>query len=200
MQKALQLTWNHVRPSEAIADHVRDHVARLERHFARITGCAVTFEARSRHHRQSGSQYRVRIVLTVPGARLVVGRDPDEGDAHADLYAAVNVAFDEARRQLQDHAERADRRVKAHAAPPIARVDRLFPQDGYGFLRTPDGREVYFHERSVLNGGFRRLQVGAVVRFAEELGEEGPQASTVTAVRRPRRRAPADTAPDEAEP
>ena len=36
-----------------------------------------------------------------------------------------------------------------------------------------------FHRNSVLDGGFSRLTVGARVAFAEEMGENGPQASTV---------------------
>jgi len=63
-------------------------------------------------------------------------------------------------------------------------VARLFPEDGYGFLRTSEGREIYFNERSVLKGAFPRLRVGSLVRFAEEAGDEGPQASTVTPLRR----------------
>jgi cold shock CspA family protein len=66
-------------------------------------------------------------------------------------------------------------------------VVRLFPQEGYGFLQAPDGREIYFHEKSVLKGAFGRLKVGDEVRYAEELGEEGPQASTVAVARRERR-------------
>jgi cold shock CspA family protein len=58
---------------------------------------------------------------------------------------------------------------------------RLFPEDGFGFLEAPDGREVYFHRNSVLEG-FETLEVGSEVRFAEEQGIEGPQASTVSLV------------------
>jgi cold shock CspA family protein len=142
----------------------------------------VTLEAPSHHHRQAGPKYRVRVELSVPGARLVVGRDPTRTREHGDLLAAVNAAFREARRQLQDHVRRIDQRVKAHAEPARAVVARIFPQRGYGFLRTPEGREIYFHEHSVLGRGFGALEVGSAVRFAEEMGESGPQASTVVAL------------------
>ena len=46
-------------------------------------------------------------------------------------------------------------------------------------LALPNGREVYFHSNSVLDGAFSRLAVGTHVIFAEEMGEKGPQASTV---------------------
>ncbi len=182
MQRPLQLRWHNVDPSDVVTEHVREEVARLEHVWDRITGCTVTLEAPSSHHRHSGSQYRVRIELAVPGSILVVGRDPPKTWKHADLYLAVKAAFREARRQLEGHLRRLDARVKAHAPPALAAVAWIFPEDGYGFLRTAEGREIYFHERSVLRGGFRRLRVGSVVRFVEEAGDEGPQASTVAPV------------------
>ncbi|HEY7726135.1 MAG TPA: HPF/RaiA family ribosome-associated protein [Anaeromyxobacteraceae bacterium] len=187
--KPIQLRWHHVHPSPAVEERVRDKAAQLERFFGRITGCSVALEAPSHHHRQSGPKYRVRVEISVPGATLVVGRDPTKTRAHGDLLAAVNAAFREARRQLQDHARRAGGRTKLHAPPSRAVVAQLFPGDGFGFLRTPDGREVYFHEHSVLRGAFSRLRVGNAVRFAEATGDEGPQASTVAPLRaRSRRR------------
>jgi ribosomal subunit interface protein len=183
MEKGLQVAWHHIRPSEAVAQRVREKVHQLHRYHANITGCAVALEKPSGHHRHSGPQYRVRIELTVPGGHVVVGRDPARTEAHTDLYAALNAAFHEARRQLQDQARRAHHMVKKHAEPNRASVARLFRGAGYGFLVTPDGREIYFHEKSVVRGGFRRIRVGSAVRFVEELGVDGPQATTVTPVR-----------------
>ena len=72
--------------------------------------------------------------------------------------------------------------VKHHEEPTHARISALFPDKGYGFLTTQDGREIYFHEHSVLNRKFKQLEIGMEVRFAEEMGEKGPQASSVTVV------------------
>jgi cold shock CspA family protein len=58
-------------------------------------------------------------------------------------------------------------------------VSKLFPEQGYGFIETRAGAEVYFHRNSVLNHAFDRLTTGTEVRFVEEEGEKGPQASTV---------------------
>jgi cold shock CspA family protein len=49
----------------------------------------------------------------------------------------------------------------------------------FGFLESNDGQEVYFHRNSVLGDGFSRLHVGSRVTFAEEMGEKGPQATTI---------------------
>ena len=62
---------------------------------------------------------------------------------------------------------------------------RLFPEDGYGFLRALDGQERYFHRNSVLHGDFGRLAVGTEVRFEPAEGEAGPQASSVQIVNKP---------------
>lgn len=72
--------------------------------------------------------------------------------------------------------------VKSHAPELHGRVSKLFPQ--YGFLETPDGREIYFHHNSVLDRNFDHLEVGSEVRFVEEDGEQGPQASTVIITRK----------------
>ena len=182
MQRSLQLSWHNIPPSEAVEAQVREELERLERFFGRITGCAVALEAPSRHHRHGAQQYRVRIELTVPREKLLVTRDRPRRGASADLYSAVHGAFREAKRQLKGHAERIDARVKAHEPAARGVVARVAPD--HGFLRTPDGREVYFHARSVLHDGFARLGVGDVVRFTEEAGDEGPQASTVAPARR----------------
>jgi cold shock CspA family protein len=61
---------------------------------------------------------------------------------------------------------------------------RVIPGQDHGFLRTPDGREVYFHRNSLVEGDFDRLEPEADVTFVEELGDKGPQASTVNLVGR----------------
>ena len=55
----------------------------------------------------------------------------------------------------------------------------LFPEAGYGFIVSPDGRNVYFHRNSVRDERFEDMQVGMEVVFTEEQGLRGPQASSV---------------------
>lgn len=176
MKLPVQITFRGFPPSEAIEAAVRERAGKLDRFYSGIMGCRVVVEAPHRHHRD-GRIYHVRIDLTVPGGELVVKRDPARHGAHQDVYVAIRDAFDAARRQLEDYARRQRLRVKTHEGTPHARVGRLFMD--YGFLETADGREIYFHRNSVLHKGFDRLKVGTEVRFAEEGGERGPQASTV---------------------
>ena len=69
--------------------------------------------------------------------------------------------------------------IKSHEGQPIGTVVRLDPAGEFGFLRSSDGEEFYFHRNSVLDGNFSELAVGSRVTFADEIGEKGPQATTV---------------------
>ena len=179
MQLPLQITAHDFPLSEAIEAEIRERAAKLDTYYDGIMRCRVVVEAPVGHHR-GGGPYNVRIDLTVPGAELVVNRQADE-----DLPVAIRDAFDAMRRRLEDYARHQRGAVKTHEAAPQARVSKLFHEEGYGFLEAPDGREIYFHGNSVLPPGFSHLTVGTEVRFAEEQGVEGPQASTVTIVGKP---------------
>ena len=178
MEQPLQIAFRDFPRSEAVEADIRGQAAELEQFYERIQRCRVVVEMPHRRHQQ-GKLYTVRIDLTVPGQELVIGREPSQHHAHEDVYVAIRDAFNAAKRQLQDHARRERADVKRHEAMQEGRVAKLFPEPGYGFIETADGREVYFHRNSVLDGGFDQLVSGARVRFAEELGEKGPQASTV---------------------
>jgi cold shock CspA family protein len=158
---------------------IEQHVADLEQRFGRVTACRVVLKAPGGHHR-TGGLYEVNIRLALPNGREVnVGRTPPADERHADLSFAVNDAFKHARRRLQDHVRRLQGQVKQHEHQPIATVKTIDASGEFGFLEAADGHEVYFHRNSVLDGAFGHLTVGTQVTFAEEMGEKGPQASTV---------------------
>ena len=174
MKDPLQITARNFDLTEAIEDAVREKAEKLDVFYDQIIRCSVMLEAPHRHHRK-GTLYNVRIYITVPGGELVVKREP-----HEDLYVAIGDAFHAARRKIEDYARRRRGKVKHHEETPRATVSALYPEKGYGFLTTPDEREIYFHENSVLGKKFGDLKVGIKVRFIEEPGEKGPQASTVS--------------------
>jgi cold shock CspA family protein len=185
MRLPLQIAFHNLSPSAEIEAKIRAEAERLDDFHDRIMSCRVVVDVPHRHH-QAGNFYQVRIDLKVPGEELAVRREPSEQIDHRHPELAIRDAFDEARRQLEDYARRQRGQIKVHASPLHARVVRLFPEAGYGFLETPEGREIYFHEHSVLDGGFKYLEVGTVVTFAEEEGDKGPQARTVHSVGRHR--------------
>ncbi|MEB2327338.1 MAG: cold shock domain-containing protein [Pseudomonas sp.] len=58
-------------------------------------------------------------------------------------------------------------------------VIELEAGQGRGRIETTDGRQLPFHRRDVAGGAFDGLRKGDQVRFAEELGDEGPEARKV---------------------
>ena len=70
-------------------------------------------------------------------------------------------------------------RIRFASYGAIGKVVRLDPLGEFGKLESSDGQEIYFHRNSVLRGDYARLVVGSRVTYAEEMGEKGPQASTV---------------------
>jgi cold shock CspA family protein len=163
----------------AVRRAIETHVAALEKRFGRITSCRIAVETASGRHR-SGSLHQVKIHLALPnGSTIDIDRVANNDERLADLSFAVNHAFKRARRRLLDRVRRMQGQVKTHAAEPVATVARMDPSGDFGFLEAADGREIYFHRNSVLNDGFASLKVGSRVTFFEEVGEKGPQASTV---------------------
>ncbi len=178
MRLPLQITYRDMLPSEAVERVIRERAERLDQFCDRIMSCRVVVESRHRRHHQ-GTLYHIRIDLTAPGDEIVVSREPALHKSHEDVYVAIRDAFDAARRRLEDYVRRHRRQLKVHEAAPRGRIVRLDATNDCGFIETPDGREIYFHRNSVVNAEFDRLTEGATVRFHEEAGEKGPQASTV---------------------
>ncbi len=176
MEIPLQITGRNLEVTESIESEIRQKAEKLDKFYDRIMRCRVVVESPHRHHHK-GKLYNVRIYMTLPGAELIIKREP-----HEDLYVSIRDSFNAARRKLEDYARRQRGDVKHHEEIPHARISSLFPEKGYGFIVTPENREIYFHEHSILNRDFKHLKVGMAVRFAEEKGEKGPQASTVTVI------------------
>lgn len=181
MQLPIQITFRNIPESLPLRKLILDEAEQLDRFFPGILSCRVLVESPHRHSHK-GNLFHVSIDLTVPGKELVVKRCPDEHSAHTDAYLAIRDAFREIRRQVQDHLRIRRGFTKHHEVTPHGRVRVVFPQQDYGFLETPEGREIYFHKNSVLNDGFTHLKPGDEVRFHETAGNDGPQASTVELV------------------
>ncbi len=200
----VQVTFRNIEDHSGLDDYVQKEAAKLERFYSRISSCRVIVERPQRA--ASSKVYHVRITLGVPNEELAVKHAPSlhgtlqdmqtqksrrEAKSvlvHKDPKQTIHEAFQQMGRQLQDYARRQDGAVKAKQAMQVAVVTEILPQEGHGFLETEDGRAVYFHQASVLDGHFPQLRVGTKVHFHEEMGEKGPQASTVKIIH-PRKQA-----------
>ena len=113
-------------------------------------------------------------------------RRTNEGDLHEELSTVVRRAFDAMQRQLKKLVDKQRGDVKLHPAQELAGVVlRIFRDQGYGFIKSLEGREIYFHKDSLPAGEFDRLEIGTGVQWNEEEGEKGPQASFVKIVDKP---------------
>lgn len=177
MELIPQITFKDVPPSGAVEKIILEKASKLERYYNRIIGCRVAVEAVQQRQHQ-GKLYSVRIDITVPGSEIVINRIENE-----DLYVSIRDAFDAAKRKLEAYAERQRGDVKIHEEAPKGRIARLDTSEGYGFIATSDGREIYFHKNSVIRPDFEKLKEGIEVEFLEVQGKKGPQAIRVAASR-----------------
>lgn len=177
----LELTVHNMDSSPAVEAAVREKAEKLERFADKILGCQVRIDAPHKHQ-SKGKLYHVSVEIQVPGGPIVVSRDPGNNQAHEDLYVAIRDAFRAAGRQLQDHTRVRRGKVKHHEVPPHGRIAKVQADDDFGVIETVDGREVYFHRNSLLNAKLEDLEPGAEVRFDEEDGDKGPQASSVSVI------------------
>lgn len=183
-QVPLELSFRDVNRSSATEALIRRRADKLHRFSDRIVSCRVSVE-RPHKHPRSGSPYRVCVEVTLPPTRdLVVRREPGEGDIHDELPTVINGAFDAMERRVERAVAR-DSGDEKSRDEDRALVVRLFHDRDYGFLETPDGRDVYFHRNAVLHDDFDRLEVGTEVRYEQTMGRDGPQASTVQIVNKP---------------
>jgi nucleotide-binding universal stress UspA family protein/cold shock CspA family protein len=173
------IAYRNLRRSRTIEEHVLRGIGRLERVNQRLLRCRVTVELRHPRHK-SGNLYHVRLDLMLPDHEIVVSRTPPAHTQSEEVVNAIGEAFDSARRRLVEAGRRQHGEVKTHEPPAHGRVRELLPD--HGFIEAVDGRTVYFHRNAVPNDGFDEMDLGSEVRFVEEMGVEGPQASTVTLV------------------
>lgn len=188
MKIPLEIAFKGIEHTDEVEALIREEADKLDRVCNYLMSCRVAVERRQQHQ-EVGNPYRVRINMTVPpGHELVVKREPSKGDMHDPLPIVIKHAFTSAARQLRKLVELQRGTVKTHPDQQVsAIVHKLFPIEGYGFLRTVDTQEeVYFHRNSVLHDAFNRLAIGIGVRYVAEEGEKGLQATSVQIVDTPR--------------
>lgn len=188
MQVPLEISFHNIDKSEWAEDMIRDHVARLEDIYERLTACRVRVERRaSSAVKANGIPPVVRLELSVPGAKdIVVAHEPDHLQRKfqtPDLQNAIHETFRIAERQLAALKEqRTDyTAVGGHEASNefLGAVAELTPEKDFGFLLTKEGGLLYFHRNSLLSGDFDSLARGQELYYVEDVGDTGPIATKV---------------------
>jgi ribosomal subunit interface protein len=186
MQVTPEIIFHDVERSQWIEDYVVERLGHLERFSQDITRCHVTL-SREQGSQKKGNRYSVMVEVRIPQQHdLAVKKQKQVRDMPTQLPAVINEAFGAIERQLKKTVALRRHEEKSHDGEPRGIVEKLFGEEGYGFIRTLAGdRQFYFHRNSVLHGDFERLAVGTEVRFTPQEGEQGPQASSVQVVAKP---------------
>ena len=186
MQAPIEIAFHNIEKADWAEDAIRDHVARLEQMFDRLTTCRVRVDQRANNANNTIPPV-VRIELSVPGHRdIVVAHEPDRLQRKfqaPDLHNAINEAFRIAERRLGQFKDQLKDRTAAgrHEAANemLGQIVEITPAEDFGFLLTASGGLLYFHRNSVLSGDFDRLEVGDQIHYVEEMGDTGPIATKV---------------------
>jgi len=123
--------------------------------------------------RKPDDAHDVLIVVQIPGHTITAEKH------HGTFEEAIHNAFDAVALELDKIREkRASHSIDVTAPPERGVVTKLFPDEGYGFIATDDGIEIYFHRNAVRDLEFEKLD-GMSVSLNIEPGEKGPQATVV---------------------
>ena len=192
MQIPVEIAFHNIQQTDWAENAIREHVARLERIYDRLTTCRVRVDQRNRNESRSIPPV-VRIEISVPGHKdIVVAHEPDHLQQKfqaPDLHNAISEAFRIAEQQLTKHKEKLNNRgaILAHheaANEFLGQIAEMPEGEDFGFLLTKEGGLLYFHRNSVLSGDFDAFKRGDDVGYIEEMGDTGPTASKVRAVHR----------------
>ncbi len=112
MVEQVEVHFHGIEKSQAIEQRVRQKVARLEKHFDRMTSCRVGIEA-SQRTPQKAKVFLVKIEIGVPRRSPIIISHAREGSHAAEvLMLAIRDAFDAAKRKVDGAAARLAQRTK----------------------------------------------------------------------------------------
>lgn len=112
MTGEVEIHFHGIEKSQAVEDKVRAKVAKLEKHFGRMTRCRVVLEAPHRSP-QKPKVYQIKIEIAVPRRKPVVICHEREGPhAGEELQLAIRDAFESALRKVDGVATKLTQRSK----------------------------------------------------------------------------------------
>ena len=108
MQIPVEIAFHNLPKSDWAENEIRDHVARLEEIYDRLTTCRVRVDQRANNSNNTVPPV-VRIEMSVPGHKdIVVAHEPDHLQRKfqaPDLHNAINEAFRIAERRLSQYKD-----------------------------------------------------------------------------------------------
>jgi len=109
----VEVHFHGIEKSEAIEQRVREKVARLQRHFERMTSCRVGIEVPQRSTPQKPKVYQIKIEIGMPRrSPIVVSHERIGSHANEELGLAIRDAFEAATRKVDGMAAKIVERSK----------------------------------------------------------------------------------------
>src|SRR3954468_16048171 len=169
MQVAPEVIFKDIERSAWVEEFVAERLGHLEKFSPDITRCHVTL-AREQSSHKKGNRYSVMVEVRMPRQHdLAVRKQKQIRDMQTQLPAVINEAFGAIEKQLKKTVALRRHDEKTHDGQPHGTAEKVFEEEGYGFIRTvDDDRQFYFHKNSVLHDEFERLTVGTEVRFTPQ--------------------------------
>jgi cold shock CspA family protein/ribosome-associated translation inhibitor RaiA len=176
----LQVEGRNLEIRKTWQDKIDEEKTRLERHHAGfIHHLRVTIEG-TYSHREGG--YELLVVASIPNDTVVVKRKGEKViPLMVDAFNTLGLQLKEQQRKRRQTNKVAPEAVKSAGVEGV--VKSVFPYESYGFIVTPQGKEVYFHENALKDVSISQLSEGDGVKFGEAQGDKGPCASWVKVVR-----------------
>ncbi len=175
----LQVEGRNIEIRKSWQERIDEEKEKLVRHHAGLVHhLRVSIESTSQH-KEGG--YEVKLIAAVPNDTVVVKK---KGES---VRAMLVEAFDTLGLQLKELQRKRRQPLKGPEGAGVVSlrgiVKSLYPFESYGFIATPDGREIYFHENSLKDVAMDQLAEGDEVKFGEGEGDKGPCAAWVKVAR-----------------
>ncbi|HJU04066.1 MAG TPA: HPF/RaiA family ribosome-associated protein [Nitrospiraceae bacterium] len=169
----LQIESRNVSMTPGWREEIEASVAGLEAGRGDMTHARVTLS--KNEHKKADDMAEALVVVQIPG-RTITARKQEET-----FERAIRSAFEAIETELEKYRDkRASHEVRVPPVPVRGVISKVFQDEGYGFiLQEGGGEEVYFHRNAVHDMKFEELEDGMEVSFNVEIGEKGPQATTV---------------------
>lgn len=147
-------------------------INRLTEHFPGVIH-NFRFTLTSTKHQRLGL-FEISLIASVPKDTIVVKHKGEH------VRPLIVECFEVLDRKLKEYSRIRQQQVKRHdELRTVGTIAELVPMEDYGRITGQDGTSVYFHRNAVKNKDFEELQEGDLVEYAEEMGDEGPQATWV---------------------
>jgi len=175
----LQIEGRNLDIRKSWQDKIEEEKERLTRHHAGLVHhLRVSVESTSQH-KEGG--YELVVVASVPSDTVVVKRKGESvRPLLVDAFDTLGMQLKELQRKRRQTAKEPE---MAGATICTGAIKSIVPYESYGFIVTPQGQEVYFHENALKDVTMQQLSEGDQVRFGEGEGDKGPTATWVRAAK-----------------